>query len=434
MHPGVLVAFNPWYGLQFIYQHGLDSAVTLGGVCLCITGGEALYADMGHFGRNPIRLAWFTVVLPALLLNYLGQGALLLANPSEETLISPLHQLAPDWFKMPLVILGTMAAVIASQALISGAFSLTMQAVQMGYLPRLGIQHTSESERGQIYVGQVNRALMVGSIALVFGFQTSSNLAAAYGIAVCMTMLITTLVLSSIARRLWHWPLWRVLLICGTFMIIELSFVIPNMLKIKQGGWVPLAIGGAVMLTMLTWKRGRAVLAGKFAEMSLPLDTLISSLERGGAMRAQGTAVYLSLAGNSAPPALLHNLKHNQVLHQVTIILTIQAERTPRIPEEERLEVVSLGSGVWRVVARYGFMEQPNVPEILAACGAHGLACRADKVSFFLGRETIIPTPKNLPLWQAKYFALLSRSSQSAMEFFNLPPNRVIELGAQIEV
>ncbi|MEI6655412.1 MAG: potassium transporter Kup [Verrucomicrobiota bacterium] len=434
MHPGVLVAFNPWYGLQFIYQHGLDSAVTLGGVCLCITGGEALYADMGHFGRNPIRLAWFTVVLPALLLNYLGQGALLLANPSEETLISPLHQLAPDWFKMPLVILGTMAAVIASQALISGAFSLTMQAVQMGYLPRLGIQHTSESERGQIYVGQVNRALMVGSIALVFGFQTSSNLAAAYGIAVCMTMLITTLVLSSIARRLWHWPLWRVLLICGTFMIIELSFVIPNMLKIKQGGWVPLAIGGAVMLTMLTWKRGRAVLAGKFAEMSLPLDTLVSSLERGGAMRAQGTAVYLSLAGNSAPPALLHNLKHNQVLHQVTIILTIQAERTPRIPEEERLEVVSLGSGVWRVVARYGFMEQPNVPEILAACGAHGLACRADKVSFFLGRETIIPTPKNLPLWQAKYFALLSRSSQSAMEFFNLPPNRVIELGAQIEV
>ena len=434
MNPAVLVAVNPWYGLQFLFHHGLDSAVTLGGVCLCITGGEALYADMGHFGRNPIRMAWFAVVLPALLLNYLGQGALILADPSPETLISPLHQLAPDWFKMPLVILGTMAAVIASQALISGAFSLAMQAVQMGYLPRLAIQHTSESEHGQIYVGQVNRAIMVGSIALVLGFKTSSNLAAAYGIAVCLTMLITTLVLCSIARRLWLWPLWKVVLICGTFMIIEISFVLPNMLKVAQGGWVPLLIGGLLMFTMLTWKRGRAILAAKFADMSLPLCDLIESLKRGGAMRAQGTAVYLSLAGGSAPPALLHNLKHNQVLHRVTIILTLQATRTPRVSEEERLEVVDLGSGVWRVVARYGFMEQPNVREILTACGAHGLSCSADKVSFFLGRETILPTNKSLPLWQAKYFALLSRSSQSAMEFFNLPPNRVIELGAQIEV
>ncbi|MCX6879853.1 MAG: potassium transporter Kup [Verrucomicrobia bacterium] len=434
LHPGVLLAFNPWYGLQFLYHHGAGSAVTLGGVCLVITGGEALYADMGHFGRYPIRLAWFAVVLPALLLNYLGQGALVLADPSAETLISPLHQLAPGWFKLPLVILGTLAAVIASQALISGAFSMTMQAVQMGYLPRMAIDHTSESEHGQIYVGQVNRALMVGSIGLVLGFQTSSNLAAAYGIAVCLTMFITTLVLSSIARRLWHWPGWKVVTVCGTFMLIELSFVIPNLLKIKQGGWVPLGLGGALLLTMLTWKRGRAILAGKFAEMSLPLGDLIGSLERGGAMRAQGTAVYLSLAGDSAPPALLHNLKHNQVLHRVTIILTIQATRSPRVHAAERLEVVDLGSGVWRVLARYGFMEQPDVPEILAACGEHGLACSPDKVSFFLGRETILPTRKNLPLWQAKYFALLSRSSQSAMEFFNLPPNRVIELGAQIEV
>lgn len=434
MNPAVLTAINPWHGLQFLFFHRLHSAVTLGGVCLVITGGEALYADMGHFGRNPIRVAWFTVVLPALLLNYLGQGALVLSNPSEETLVSPFHQLAPDWFKMPLVILGTMAAVIASQALISGAFSLAMQAVQMGYLPRLAIQHTSESEHGQIYVGQVNRAIMVGSIALVLGFQTSSNLAAAYGIAVCLTMFITTLVLCSIARRLWFWPVWKVVLICGTFMLIEGSFVLPNMLKIAQGGWVPLLIGGLLMFTMLTWKRGRAILAGKFAAMSLPLCDLIESLKRGGAMRAQGTAVYLSLAGGSAPPALLHNLKHNQVLHRVTVILTLQAMRTPRVSEEERLEVAALGSGVWRVTARYGFMEQPNVREILAACSAHGLSCSADKVSFFLGRETILPTSKNLPLWQAKYFALLSRSSQSAMEFFNLPPNRVIELGAQIEV
>ena len=434
MHPGVLEAFYPWHALRFLFNHRLASAFTLGGVCLVITGGEALYADMGHFGRNPIRLAWFAVVLPALLLNYLGQGALVLSDPSGDALISPLHQLAPDWFKLPLVILGTMAAVIASQALISGAFSMTMQAVQMGYLPRMAIQHTSESEHGQIYVGQVNRAIMVGSIALVLGFQTSSNLAAAYGIAVCLTMFITTLVLSSIALRLWHWPLWKVWIVCGTFLLIELSFVLPNLLKITQGGWVPLAIGGALLLTMLTWKRGRAVLSGKFAAMSLPLCDLISSLARGGAMRAHGTAVYLSLAGDAAPPALLHNLKHNQVLHRVTIILTIQAMRTPRVNEEDRLEVAALGAGVWRVVARYGFMEQPNVPEILTACGRHGLACSADKVSFFLGRETILPTNKNLPLWQAKYFALLSRSSQSAMEFFSLPPNRVIELGAQIEV
>ncbi len=434
LHPGVLLAINPWYGLQFLYHHGLDSAVTLGGVCLVITGGEALYADMGHFGRNPIRVAWFALVLPALLLNYLGQGALVLADPSAQTLVSPLHQLAPDWFKMPLVILGTLAAVIASQALISGAFSMTMQAVQMGYLPRLAIAHTSESEHGQIYVGQVNRAIMAGSIALVLGFRSSSHLAAAYGIAVCLTMFITTLVLSSIARRLWHWPRWKVGLVCGTFLAIELSFVLPNLLKVKQGGWVPLTIGGALLLTMLTWKRGREVLAGKFAAMSLPLADLLSSLKRGGAMRAQGTAVYLSLAGGAAPPALLHNLKHNQVLHRLTIVLTLQAVRTPRVLEAERLEVIELGMGVWRVVARYGFMEQPNVPEILAACGEHGLSCSADKVSFFLGRETILPTNKKLPLWQAKYFALLSRSSQSAMEFFKLPPNRVIELGAQIEV
>jgi KUP system potassium uptake protein len=434
MHPGVLAAFNPWHGLQFLLNHGLASAITLGGVCLVITGGEALYADMGHFGRNPIRLAWFSVVLPALLLNYLGQGALVLSNPSAETLISPLHQLAPGWFKMPLVILGALAAVIASQALISGAFSLAMQAVQMGYLPRLAIKHTSESEHGQIYVPQVNRAIMVGSIALVLVFRTSSNLAAAYGIAVCLTMSITTILLSQIARQRWHWPVWQVVLVCGAFMVIELSFVLSNLMKIAQGGWVPLGIGAVLLLTMLTWKRGRSVLAAKFAELSLPMDALIGSLQRGGVTRVRGTAVYLSTSVGFAPPAMLHNLKHNQVLHHLTIILTIQALRAPRVHDAERLEVVELGMGVWRVVARYGFMEQPDVPAVLLGCAEHGLSASADKVSFFLGRETIIPTRRNIPLWQAKYFALLSRGSQSAMEFFKLPPNRVIELGTQIEM
>ena len=434
LNPGVLAAFNPWNGLMFLVHHGWESALTLGGVCLVITGGEALYADMGHFGRAPIRLAWYAVVLPALLLNYLGQGALVLAVPTAETMVSPLHQLAPDWFKLPLVILGTAAAVIASQALISGAFSMAMQAVQMGFLPRMAVNHTSESEHGQIYMPQVNRAIMVGSIALVLAFRSSSALAAAYGIAVCSTMFLTTLLLAAITRRLWHWPAWKTVLVCGTFLVIELSFIIPNTMKIVQGGWVPLAVGAAVMVTMLTWKSGRAVLARKFREVSLPMDALITSLGRGGVLQARGTAVYLSLSSDLAPPALLHNLKHNEVLHKVTIILTLTATRTPRVAPEDRLEVLELGMGVWRVVARYGFMEQPDVPAILAACGEHGLSCRMDKVSFFLGRETIIPTDQSLPLWQAKYFALLARGSQSAMEFFKLPPNRVIELGAQIEV
>lgn len=434
MNPEVLKAFNPWYGLCFLLSHGWESAVTLGSVCLVITGGEALYADMGHFGKGPIRMAWWAVVLPALLLNYLGQGAYVLHEHSDQALISPLHQLAPEWFRMPLVILGTMAAVIASQALISGAFSLTMQAVQMGYLPRIAIRHTSESEHGQIYIPQVNRAIMIGSIALVLVFQTSSNLAAAYGIAVCLTMSITTVLLSQLAHYRWGWPWWKVIAICGVFITIELCFVVSNLLKVVNGGYVPLIIGACLLVTMLTWKRGRAVLAGKFADICLPLKDLISSLNRGGATRVRGTAVFLSASCGTAPPALLHNLKHNQVLHETTVILTIQSIRSPRVGDDERIEVEEVGSGLWRVLARYGFMEQPDVPEILRTCSKRGLNCPIEKVSFFLGRETIVPTCTNIPLWQAKYFALLSRGSQSAMEFFKLPPNRVIELGAQVEV
>lgn len=433
-HPGVLLAFNPLFGLQFLVTHGWESAITLGGVCLVITGGEALYADMGHFGRGPIRLAWWCVVLPALLLNYLGQGALMLADGSQEVMRNPLQYLAPDWFKMPLVLLATMAAVIASQALISGAFSLTMQAAQMGYLPRIAVRHTSEREAGQIYVPQVSRAIMIGSITLVLGFQTASNLAAAYGIAVCLTMSITTVLLSQLARHSWGWPWWKVIVVCGFFLSIELCFVASNLLKIMQGGFVPLLIGAALLVTMLTWKRGRAVLAGKFAVICLPLKDLISSLNRGGVTRVRGAAVFLSASGGTAPPALLHNLKHNQVLHETTVVLTVQSVRSPRVTAAARMEVEELGNGMWRVLVRYGFMEQPDVPQILRDCCKLGLICKPDKVSFFLGRETIVPTNQNIPLWQAKYFALLSRSSQSAMEFFKLPPNRVIELGAQMEI
>ena len=434
LNPEVLAAFSPWQALRFLIEHKWESAITLGGVFLVVTGGEALYADMGHFGRRPIRLAWFYVVLPCLLLNYLGQGALMLSAAEPWKIVSPFHQLAPSWFLFPLVILGAMAAVIASQALISGAFSLAMQAVQMGFTPRLSIQHTSESQHGQIYIAPVNRAIMVGSIALVLHFRTSSNLAAAYGIAVCLTMFITTVLLTQIAMRRWRWPAWKVWTVCGLFGIIELGFIAANLTKVSQGGWVPLTIGAVLLFTMLTWKKGRVVLGDKFSEMSLPLDDLVSSLGQGGPTRVRGTAVYLSASGGFTPQALLHNLKHNQVLHQKTIILTVQSERTPRVKEEERLEVADLGMGIWRVIARFGFMEQADVPEILASCSEHGLVIKPESTSYFLGRETIVATRKNLPYWQARYFALLSRSSQSAMEFFRIPPNRVIELGAQIEI
>lgn len=434
MNPAVLHAFNPWFALKFLIAHQLHSAVTLGGVFLVVTGGEALYADMGHFGRHPIRLAWFIVVQPALLFNYLGQGALVLADPSAQTLISPFHRLAPAWFSLPLVILGALAAVIASQALISGAFSLAMQAVQMGFIPRLRIQHTSESEHGQIYVAPVNRAIMVGSIALVLAFQTSSNLAAAYGIAVCLTMLITGILLIHIAIHCWKWPAWKSFAICGFFMVIELCFAATNLSKFTQGGWVPLAIGAVILFIMLTWKRGRQILSSKFTDMSLPLDDLVASFKRNAPVRVRGTSVFLTASQVATPGALLHNLKHNKILHQKVIILTLQTQRIPRVKTSESLTVIDLGEGIWRVISSHGFMEQPDVQGILRQCAPYHLHFDPHQTSYFLGRETIVPTNKNMPIWQARFFALLCRSSQSAMEFFNLPPNRVIELGTQFEI
>lgn len=431
LHPGVLAAFNPWYGLKFMLSHGWETAYTLGGVCLVITGGEALYADMGHFGKAPIRLAWWAVVLPALVLNYLGQGALVL---HEHAVVSPLHELAPGWFRVPFLILGAMAAVIASQAMISGSFSITMQAVRMGFLPRIAIRHTSESEQGQIFVPLVNRTLMVGSIGLVLAFQTSSNLAAAYGLAVCLTMSITTVLFSHLALRRWRWPWWKVAPVCGLLLLIETCFVGSNLLKLFNGGYVPMVIGVTLLVTMLTWKRGRAVLADKFARICVPIGDLLTSLARGGAARVRGTAVFLTPNAGTAPPALLHNLKHNRVLHETTVILSIHNEQVPHVAEEDRIMAEDLGSGVWRVTANYGFMEQPDVPAVLAACKRRGLDCKIGQVSFFLGRETIVATNQHLPLWQAQYFAFLSRSSQSAMAFFRIPPNRVVELGAQIEI
>jgi KUP system potassium uptake protein len=434
MNSDVLNAFNPWFGAKFIIENKLHSAMTLGGVFLVVTGGEALYADMGHFGRQPIRYAWFAVVMPALLLNYLGQGALVLSDPSQTNLESPFHRLAPAWFSLPLVILGAMAAVIASQALISGAFSLATQAVQMGFIPRLRIEHTSEHEHGQIFAAPINRAIMVGSISLVLMFETSSNLAAAYGIAVSLTMLITSILLSQIAVRCWNWPVWKSAAICGSFMLIEISFVSANLTKVMQGGFVPLAIGAALLFTMLTWKRGRDVLSGKFADMSLPLEDLVDSFKRHAPVRVRGTAVFLTASPVATPGALLHNLKHNKILHEKVVVLSLQTQRVPRVKPEDSIKIVDLGSGIWRVISSHGFMEQPDVPSILTQCAKHDLEVDPNQTSYFLGRETIVPTRKNMPVWQAKFFALLCRSSQSAMEFFKLPPNRVIELGTQIEV
>ena len=432
MNPAVLGSLNPWHGLRFLVEHRLHGAAVLGSVFLAVTGGEALYADMGHFGRRPIRQAWFWLVFPALVLNYLGQGALVLTDPSAAE--SPFHRLAPPWFSLPLVVLSAAATVIASQALISGSFSLTMQAVQLGFLPRISIHHTSESAHGQIYIGPVNRALMVGCLALVLGFQTSSNLAAAYGIAVSLTMWITTVLFYFITRRRWSWRAWKSNTICLVFLVIETGFVLANLTKIGQGGWFPLGVGALLLLTMLTWKRGRAILAEKFASLSLPLDELLPSLERNPPARVRGTAVYLSASRGLTPGALLHNLKHNQVLHEQTVILTVQPQRVPRAKPDEAVEVAELGSGVWRVVVNHGFMEQPDIPRVLESCRTFGLACDPARTSYFLGRETVVPTDKNLRIWRARFFAFLSRSAQSPMEFFHLPPNRVIELGAQIEL
>ena len=433
LEPSVLGAFNPWHALRFLIEHKLHAGLVLGSVFLVVTGGEALYADMGHFGRRPIQLAWFWLVLPALLLNYLGQGALTIHDPSAA--VSPFHRLAPSWFSLPLVILGAMATVIASQALISGAFSLTMQAVQLGFLPRMAIQHTSESEHGQIYIRTVNKALMIGCLTLVIVFRNSSNLAAAYGIAVSLTMGITTVLFYFIIRRRWQWRATRANVLCSLFIMVELVFIIANCAKIMDGGWFPLVIGGALLFTMLTWKRGRNVLAKKFATASLPIADLVGSLAAGhGPRRVRGTAVFLAASSEFTPQALLHNLKHNQVLHAKVIILTILSERVPRVHADQRIEVQDFGQGIWRVTARYGFMEQPDIPGLLRSREIADIHIDPLQTSFFLGRETLIPTNKNFPFWQASYFALLSRGSQSAMAFFNLPPNRVIELGTQIEI
>jgi KUP system potassium uptake protein len=431
--PDVLRAANPLYGVHFFLDNGWRGFLVLGSIFLVVTGGEALYADMGHFGRRPIRLAWFVAVLPALLLNYFGQGALILRHP--ETIENPFYHMAPSWALYPLVVIAAAAAVIASQALITGAFSLTMQAVQLGYLPRMAIEHTSARERGQIYIPAVNMALMLACIGLVLGFRSSSNLAAAYGVAVTTTMVVTTLLLFTVERDLWKWPILASIGFSGFFLLIDLAFFGANIIKIPHGGWFPLVIGGIVFTLMTTWKTGRKILARRLSESSLPWEFFAHDIAENPPHRVRGTAVFMYGNPSGTPPALLHSLKHYQVVHEQVVLLAIQTEEIPHIAPEERAAVDVLGHGFFRVVLRYGFMEAPDVPLALADIQEDGLDLSPGRTTFFLGRETLIASKrKGMAIWREKLFAFMSRNARTATSFFGLPPNRVVELGAQIEL
>ena len=431
--PEVLAAISPHHGVKFFLANGWPGFQVLGSVFLVLTGAEALYADMGHFGRKPIRLAWFGLVLPALFLNYLGQGALVLHHP--EAAVNPFYRLAPGWALYPLVILATGAAVIASQALISGSFSLTMQAVRLGYAPRVAIIHTSSAERGQIYIPWVNWSFMVICIGLVIGFRSSSNLAAAYGIAVVLTMLITTCLFFFAARRMWGWSPLSAGVVSLIFLSAELGFLGANVLKIQHGGWFPIAVGMLGFTLMSTWKTGRARLRQRLATSTLPISDLLKSLEDPALARVKGTAVFLAGNPEGTPLALVHNLKHNKTIHERVILLTVLIEEIPYVEKERRVEVSALSQSFYRVIGRYGFMEEPSVPEILALCKPQGLHVREMETTFFLSRETIIAGPRRgLARWRKHLFSLMARNAQPATAYFHLPVNRVVELGMQIEI
>ena len=432
--PRILLAVNPLYAIGFFTHHGLQAFVLLGAVVLVVTGGEALYADMGHFGKRPIRMAWFALVLPALLLNYFGQGALMLRNPA--TAENPFFMLAPRALLYPLVLLATMAAIIASQALISGAFSLTQQAVQLGYSPRVNIVHTSKTEAGQIYIPEVNNALMIGCLLVVLGFRSSGALGAAYGIAVTGTMAITTILFYLLARSRWNWSLLYAASFATFFLIIDLGFFGSNLLKILHGGWVPIVIGVALFALMTTWYQGRRIVLKLLTRASFPIEMFLNSVADSKPVRVPGTAVFMTSDPDGAPLVLLHHLKHNKVLHEQVVLLSVLSANVPEIPEDERILAVPLREGFWRVKARYGFMETPNVPDILFRCRDAGIRSEKLQTTYYLGRERLIPNPHSkarLASWRKQLFIFMSRNSRTATEFFGIPSNRVVELGAQLE-
>ena len=432
--PSVFRAMNPLYGYRFFADNGWHGFLVLGSVFLVVTGGEALYADMGHFGRRPIRMAWFFMVLPALLLNYFGQGALLLGQP--EAVENPFFHMAPEWALYPLVVMATLAAVIASQALISGAFSITMQAVQLGYMPRMQVEHTSERQRGQIYIPSINWILMVACIGLVLGFRSSSNLAAAYGVAVTTDMVFTTILFATFAYDRWKWSLPAVLALAAGFLVIDLAFWGANIVKIPAGGWFPLVVGAIVFTLMTTWKKGRQILSARQADSALPWDFFAHDMVMTPIHRVPGTAVFMYGNPNGTPPALLHSLKHYKVLHEQVVLLAVKTEEIPYVPAEDRVRVETVDEGFYRVTVRYGFMQDPNIPHALELVDHEGLDLSPVHTTYFLGRETLIATShrSGMAIWRENLFAVMSRNARTATSFFHLPPNRVVELGAQIEL
>ncbi len=433
--PHVLTAVNPWHAVIFFVHNGFSGFLVLGSVFLVVTGGESLYADMGHFGRKPIRIAWFCLVLPSLLLNYFGQGALLLQEPDAAEHI--FYRLAPSspWFLYPFVGLATIATIIASQAVISGAFSLTRQAVQLGYSPRVEIVHTSEAEIGQIYVPAVNWLLMIATIGLVLGFKTSSQVAAAYGMAVTTTMVLTTLLAYVVARELWGWSRLRARLLMGALLFVDVAFFAANTTKIPQGGWFPLTVASIIYLLMVTWKQGRRLLAERIREGALPIEDFVRNLQPGSPMRVPGTAVFLIANVQGTPTTLLHNLKHNKVLHEQVVLMSVVTEEVPRVPRRDRVEIEAMDKGFFKVTAHYGFTQDPRSADVLDALRDKGLNLDLMKTTFFLGRETLIPSDRGgMSIWRKKLFALMARNAVRFNDFFHIPPNRVVELGMQIRL
>lgn len=432
-HPGVLAALSPTYAVAVCIKYKALAFFVLGAVVLCVTGAEALYADMGHFGSGPIRLAWMIFVLPALVLNYFGQGALVLGNPAAAE--NPFFLLAPEWMRLPLVLLATVATVIASQALISGAFSVTRQCVQLGYLPRMTVRHTSSVEEGQIYMPQVNAALLLGVLILVAAFRNSESLAAAYGIAVTGTFLCTCVLATVVFRRQFKWSRAAALSVFGFFFVIDGIFFVSNAMKIPEGGWVPLVLGVGLMTLMLAWKKGRELLLARWKQDSLPLASFLARLPQSRTIRCPGLAVFLTGNPDYVPTALLHNLKHNKVLHERVLFVTVSNVDEPEVDPDRRLEFAQLAPGIHRAILRYGFMESPNIPRELEELNARGVAFDSMQASYFLGREVIVPgmVPK-MPLWRLWLFLVLARNATPVTEFFRIPSDRVVELGVRIAI
>ena len=431
--PGVLAAINPIYAISFLYHHGHIGWVTLGAVFLVVTGGEALYADLGHFGRQPIQTAWFVLVLPALLLNYFGQGAKVLADPT--AIENPFYRLVPDTLLLPMVALATAATVIASQAVITGAYSLVNQAIHLGLLPRLAIQHTSASQAGQIYIPRVTTALLVGVLLLVAMFRSSGALASAYGIAVATTMVVDGLLAFIVIWQLWGWRLWRVVLVLAPLIGVDVTFFSANLLKVLEGAWAPLLFGASMVLLILTWRRGTGLLAQKTRRSEVPLEMLLRNLERNPPHVVPGTAVFLTSQPEFAPTALLHNLKHNKVLHQKNVVLTIVTTDTPRVDDEERVEITELSPHFSLVALKFGYMEVPNVPKALAVARKHGWQFDIMSTSFFLSRRSLRPAAHSgMPRWQDRLFIRLAKSASDATDFFHIPTGRVVEVGTQVTV